>query len=262
MLRTPFSAASLGIATAFTIGAGVSAVNAAVTHTVPSHSFEDGTDGSAFGNYEDATIPSTFGWTWATDQAGWVDESQFNSSIVDNTVDQDIFAALQANENNDAVDRGTGKIWSDSSIATIQAGRQYTLKVDGGGRTALTGGAGDLILELWAGDPSGSGSEIASSGVIDTADSNASADADSDPDTLDTYSLSYTAPDAGAPVGDDLYIRLEANTVSGTSTLEDPFYQTNVDNVRLSSVPEPASLSLIGLGGLALISARRRQRRA
>ena len=66
-----------------------------------------------------------------------------------------------------------------------------------------------------------------------------------------TYSFTGVAPLAAA--GDLLGVDFQ-------NISADPNYYnwSEVDNVKLSSVPEPASMALIGLGGLALVALRRR----
>ena len=61
-----------------------------------------------------------------------------------------------------------------------------------------------------------------------------------------TYTVTYTA--TGTDAGHQIGIWLTTNS-----------YQELYDNVRLSVIPEPATLSLLGLGGLTLMLRKRRR---
>lgn len=55
--------------------------------------------------------------------------------------------------------------------------------------------------------------------------------------------------------GSELYLRIE-NAVGATTGANGPW--TAVDNISVTSVPEPTTLALAGLGGMALLGLRRR----
>jgi len=72
-------------------------------------------------------------------------------------------------------------------------------------------------------------------------------------DAWQTLTVTYTVPDVSPPPSTNvLGIRLEMTTGSGTGKLM-------FDNVQLDYVPEPAAMSLLGIGGLSLLLRRRRR---
>ena len=113
---------------------------------------------------------------------------------------------------------------------TVMAGRTYTLKVWVGQSTiALAGSriqlvaAGDVLAEDVVGEDSGPGFG-----------------------QWFDRSVSFQVLSGDAHIGDALVIRL-ATTVDG------PGRETSFDDVRLTYVPEPATLGLLSLGGMALL---------
>jgi hypothetical protein len=124
-----------------------------------------------------------------------------------------------------------------TSLGNFVLGQTYELKVAVGGRK--DGGLPPSLytVTLLAGvTPAGTGASGA--GVADTF-----------------YDLSYsftaTAAEAGLPIG--ISLAASNNRTSG-------FSQANFDNVRLTLVPEPSSLTILAIAAIGLPCFRRRKR--
>ena len=72
-----------------------------------------------------------------------------------------------------------------------------------------------------------------------------------------TISATYTTPSSGGPVGDT--IRVAFAKLAGAATLNVVAFDNAIlDAVPATSVPEPASLSVVGMGALCLLRRRHR----
>lgn len=129
----------------------------------------------------------------------------------------------------------------DSSIYNltdhiIAAGDIFTLQVDA--RDNWTDGTADFKLSLYS-DVAGVRNPIASSVVsLDAAD------------IWLTYTLTFSANDLAASIGNPIGIELDNVSATGSSWV-------GFDNVRLDVVPEPMTLSLLGLGAIVLRRGRK-----
>lgn len=107
---------------------------------------------------------------------------------------------------------------------------------------------GDTGIELWAGDPV-TGTFLAFAGMLNRVDN----------PNWQNFQASYSTGASGGVVGQNLILKAvqsDAHPGSGGTNDEYAF----MDNVRLWSepVPEPVTMSLLGLGSLMLLRRRRR----
>jgi hypothetical protein len=134
--------------------------------------------------------------------------------------------------------------------ATLTAGMTYTLTVEVGDALTYTGG-GYAVQLLAGGTPhtpgTGGYTGEVTGGTLLAQDNNTRTIVDG---TFVTSTATYTYNPAlhSGLLGERLQIRVLA--------LHDA--ETEFDNVRLDATPEPASLSVLALGGLALIRRRRK----
>ena len=168
-------------------------------------------------------------WCWDGEKAGSTDVPGWSSDTtpVDSGVESGYWAS------------GADGLWTgflmgdDPSVYNltdhiIAAGQIFTLTIDARDNG---GGAQDFELALYY---EGSRIEAASKVVQLTGD-------------VTEYSLSFTANDVPASIGKKIGIELD-NVGGGWA---------GFDYVRLDYIPEPATIALLGIGGLALLRRKR-----
>jgi hypothetical protein len=136
------------------------------------------------------------------------------------------------------------------ALPLITANTKYTLTVAlGNNTTGTTADPGTYYLNFLAGGTpipgAVSGPILQINSVIPQG-------------TFKDFSVTLTAAEASSFIGQQLGIQLESGAYSGSN-----FTQTIFDNVRLSetsTVPEPSTWALIGVGALALVWQAKRKR--
>jgi len=139
--------------------------------------------------------------------------------------------------------------------STYVLGRTYTLTLDAFSAGTWNNAAGSNIV--WNLGLAANGTTVAadnwgSDGYTGTT-SHALILVDATSNGLTTLTLEYTA--TAADVGKTIGIQLLGDVGDDGNGTENYAF---MDNVQLQSVPEPSSMALLGLGGLALILRRRK----
>ena len=128
-------------------------------------------------------------------------------------------------------------------VGTINLGQQLTLSALIGRQQNV--GLSDFELALYRSDGNSGTPDVMLTGIVrDDVPVLA-------PQGSVTMSANYTA--LAADAGETLFVRIGA--LSGTST--NPVFQTLIDNVDVTVIPEPSTVALIGLGALGLLRRRR-----
>jgi hypothetical protein len=124
---------------------------------------------------------------------------------------------------------GGGAIESAATLTTVEAGMTYTISA------LVNGPVTPVVLDLLANDV-----VLASSSVVD-------------PGTYawSPFSKTYDAADLTGYLGQALRIRAGW----GPDAIES---QSQMDMVTMTAIPEPATMLLLGLGGLSLVRRKRR----
>lgn len=152
-------------------------------------------------------------------------------------------------------DDGPGELYQQ--IGTVTANESYDVSLNVGYRSDR--GFGNLVVTLFT---TNSGTGIADADTLDgTRSASIAGYLELDqfiytttPDTVDGDAIGFQL-DSGAlgTDGNPLWIALSMNAGSNGAA---PF-QPYVDDIEIGVVPEPASLALLGLGGLCLLTGRR-----
>lgn len=126
------------------------------------------------------------------------------------------------------------------------AGQTLNLTFDFGGESGSNYYQGVFIASLWDGDPLAGGTQLGATVISPTS---ASATPSSGSFGFFSLPVLLTANTVG-----NVYIKFDAGVASSG------FQQAIVDNVSLTSVPEPSTYGLIGASALAAVAVIRRRR--
>lgn len=158
-----------------------------------------------------------------------------------NNVDGNQLAYMFNNDGN-SISQGLVNPGNTNQATTFQAGQSYTLTVAAANATAAPGPTSKLFVDLYYVD--GNGKHNVAETVLDPSMLSGTQVAD--------FSTSPTglllAGDAA--VGKQINVGMFASGPGGG--------EFDVDNVRVTAVPEPASLGLLGVGAASLFLRRRR----
>jgi len=192
-------------------------------------------------------------WGWSMDNQGWGYFANGGNLGPWNPTTDDYPGQAPEGLNVGWTEPGDGVPGGFAQVltATLTAGMTYTLTVEVGDALTYTGG-GYAVQLLAGGTPHtpGTGKDYTgpvTGGTLLAQDNNSLTIADG---TFRTSTVTYTYNPAlhSGLLGERLQIRLLALHAT----------ETEFDNVRLDAIPEPASLSVLALGGLALLRRRRK----
>jgi len=131
--------------------------------------------------------------------------------------------------------------WQILAGETISAGDEYLLTFNATKHNATA--VGNVLATLIY-DDAGTLAEIYGETFIPATAADANAGAG---EPWDEFSVSFTVPDGASCIGEDLGIKFEQTTRNWVQ----------LDNVRLDLVPEPMTITLLGLGALGLLRRRK-----
>ena len=136
----------------------------------------------------------------------------------------------------------TDTITSASSLGTITADTTYTLTVAIGNISASDNGTysqpGPVALSLLA-----NGQVFATTTIPNGSVANG---------TFQNFSLTYTTPDTGSIIGDNLAIQLATEPEHGTAYVG-AFDNVTLDETTIEAAPEPGISMLLVLGGVSFL---------
>jgi hypothetical protein len=240
MMKTKVLVAALML-----VAAGLSAPAGAADVTVLNSGFED--PGFTDGNWDfgvpdwDTYGPGGTSGTWNPDatgdifygyggvapegeNVGWLDSGEIDNTPED--PDDDDFTEVEA---------GIAQILTE----TLTEGMKYTLTVEVGNNSYY--GWGGYKVQLLAGG-STDGEEVTGGTLLAEDDNSVAVESD----TFETSTVMYTYDAADeALLEQPLQIRLIAKVGTG---------ELDVDDVRLTVIPEPATVALVGMAVLSLIA--------
>ena len=221
-----------------TLGAG--AANAQTSHAIQDSSFDDRdltVEGNAFGGGHYAYLNNLANYPWVMHLGAHPVTGGNTSAWLYNTAygnNQDEVTPLSPQNALHMADKNVYQVLAD----TFEAGRSYTLSAFVGNQTGqpddVSGGFGLRIFD-------GTGGAFSSAAVLASANYSLG-NGYADDNTWHEITVSYTAmfADQGKPIGVYLGPESWANNIS-------------VDNVTLTSVPEPGSVALLGAGAGSVV---------
>ncbi len=220
----------VGLALVLLVSAGAYAGTIGITN----HSFEDDVI-PRDGNTATQNADGSDDWHRFLTPTGWLLSGTENRGVASTATDSFFGASLAVTPDADANDQAVFLADSTSFYqvltGTLQANSTYTLMVDVGDRSTDPG-TGNPSIALGTGTTMGSN-------LLTPATSDTTAPALGE---WTTWTVTYTTDASPTGLGDPLRIDLFATSAAGW-----------FDNVRLEVVPEPATMSLLALGGIAML---------
>jgi hypothetical protein len=238
-LTSLLSALFLTISAALAVRAQ-SAITVTTPITVPNASFESPTSPP-----QTSKSPTILpGWVFDVQGGSEYGSMNFHSANFSSggAADGDNYAFI----NND-YPGVTDTLTSAASLATIAPLTTYTLTVAIGNRngTGLYDDPGNVSFSLLANGVAFATQEV-TNGTVPNG-------------TFEDFTLSYETPASSSIIGDDLTIQMATLPEEG-SAFQAGFDNVTLDETTVEAAPEPATLILLAMGGIALIGFARLRR--